>query len=319
MKRIIAAAVALVAAFPAAAQQWPTKPVRFIVPFPAGGTTDILARVVGHRLSETLGQQFVVENRAGAGGNVGTEVAARAEPDGYTIMMGTIGTHSINPSIYSKLPYDPVKDFAPVSLVAMVANIVVVHPSVEAKTIQELVAYAKKNPGKLNFGTPGNGTSGHLSGELFKSLTGTDLTHVPYRGSAPMLQDLIAGQIQMTFDNLPSALPHVRGGALRALGVTTPERWPATPDIPTVAEQGVAGYDATAWFAVYAPAKTPPEIVAKLSQEIDKGLKTPELAAKLREQGAEPVGGSPERLGQFTAAEIEKWAKVAKAANAKID
>jgi tripartite-type tricarboxylate transporter receptor subunit TctC len=312
-------AALLVAPAAVQAQQWPAKPVRFVVPFPAGGTTDILARLVGQHLSETLGQQFVIENRAGAGGNVGTEAVAKADPDGHTILMATIGTHSINPSIYAKLPYDPVKDFAPVSLVALVANVLVVHPSVEAKNVQELIALSKRTPGKLNFGTPGNGTSGHLSGELFKSLTGADLTHIPYRGSAPMLQDLLAGQVQLSFDNLPSALPHIRAGALRALGVTTPERWPAAPELPTVAEQGVPGYNATAWFAVYAPARTPPAIVTRLSQEIDRGIKTPALAAKMREQGAEPVGGPPDELAAFMASELQKWAKVAKEAGAKVD
>lgn len=251
----------------------------------------------------------MVDNRAGAGGNIGTEYAAKSDPDGYTIMMGTIGTHSINISLYSKLGYDPVKDFAPLSLVAMVANVLVVHPSVPAKTVQEFIALAKSQPGKLNFGTPGNGTSGHLSAELFKTMTNTDLVHVPYRGSGPMLTDLLGGNVQFTFDNLPSALPHIRSGALRALAVTTPKRWPSTPDIPTVAEQGLPDYNATAWFAMYAPVKTPAPIVAKLNQEIDAILKTPEMKAQFDQQGAEPVGGKPEVLADLMKGEIEKWAK----------
>ncbi|MCW0232174.1 MAG: tripartite tricarboxylate transporter substrate binding protein [Ferrovibrio sp.] len=315
-----AAALLLAPAAPSAfAQAYPTKPVKVVVPFPAGGTTDILARHISAKLSERLGQQFVVDNRAGAGGNIGTEFTAKSEPDGYTIMMGTIGTHSINISLYSKLGYDPVKDFAPVSLVAMVANVLVVHPSVPAKNVQEFVALAKSQPGKLNFGTPGNGTSGHLSAELFKTMTGTDMVHVPYRGSGPMLTDLLGGNVQFTFDNLPSALPHIRSGALRALGVTTPKRWPSTPDIPTIAEQGLPDYSATAWFAMYAPAKTPAAIVAKLSDEIDAILKTPEMKAQFDQQGADPVGGKPQVLADLMKTEIDKWAKAVKASGARID
>lgn len=301
------------------AQAYPNKPVKVVVPFPAGGTTDILARLVSQKLTERLGQQFVVDNRAGAGGNIGTEYTAKSDPDGYTIMMGTIGTHSINISLYSKLGYDPVKDFAPLSLVAMVANVLVVHPSVPAKNVQEFIALAKSQPGKLNFGTPGNGTSGHLSAELFKTMTGTDLVHVPYRGSGPMLTDLLGGNVQFTFDNLPSALPHIRSGALRALAVTTPKRWPSTPDIPTVAEQGLPDYSATAWFAMYAPAKTPALIVDKLNAEIDAILKTPEMKAQFDQQGAQPVGGKPQVLADLMKGEIEKWAKAVKASGARID
>jgi len=316
---IAASALLLTAALPAFGQAYPTKPVKVVVPFPAGGTTDILARHVAAKLSERLGQQFIVDNKAGAGGNIGTEFTAKADADGYTIMMGTIGTHAINISLYNKLGYDPVKDFAPLSLVAMVANVLVVHPSVPAKNVQEFIALAKAQPGKLNFGTPGNGTSGHLSAELFKTMTGTDLIHVPYRGSGPMLTDLLGGNVQFTFDNLPSALPHIRSGALRALGVTTPKRWPSTPDIPTIAEQGLPDYSATAWFAMYAPVKTPAPILAKLNSEIDAILKTPEMKAQFDQQGAEPVGGKPEVLADLMKTEIEKWAKAVKASGAKID
>jgi tripartite-type tricarboxylate transporter receptor subunit TctC len=319
LSAVAVAAATLLLSPVAFAQAYPTKPVKVVVPFPAGGTTDILARLVSAKLTERLGQQFVVDNRSGAGGNIGTEFTAKADPDGYTIMMGTIGTHSINISLYSKLGYDPVKDFAPLSLVAMVANVLVVHPSVPAKTVQEFIALAKSQPGKLNFGTPGNGTSGHLSAELFKTMTNTDLVHVPYRGSGPMLTDLLGGNVQFTFDNLPSALPHIRSGALRALGVTTPKRWPSTPDIPTIAEQGLPDYSATAWFAMYAPAKTPAPIVAKLNQEIDAILKTPEMKAQFDQQGAEPVGGKPEVLADLMKGEIEKWAKAVKASGARID
>ena len=319
MIRPFVALLALLFALPAAAQQWPSKPVRFVVPFPAGGTTDIIARLLGERLSQSLGQQFVIENKAGAAGNIGAEAVAKADPDGYTILMGTIGIYSINQHLYPKLGFDAVKDFAPVSLVAKVANVLIVNPALPAKTVQELVAHAKANPGKLNSGSPGNGSSGHLSTELFKMLSGADIAHVPYRGSAPMLTDLLGGQIQMSIDNLPSALPHIREGRLRAIGVTTAQRWPATPDIPTVAEQGVAGFEATAWFAVSAPAKTPDAIVQRLSTEIDRIVKVPEMAAKMREQGAEPVGGPPSVLADHARAETEKWAKVVKAANVKLD
>lgn len=313
---LLLAPVAITGAF---AQAYPNKPVKVVVPFPAGGTTDILARLVSQKLTERLGQQFVVDNRAGAGGNIGTEYTAKSDPDGYTIMMGTIGTHSINISLYSKLGYDPVKDFAPLSLVAMVANVLVVHPSVPAKNVQEFLALAKAQPGKLNFGTPGNGTSGHLSTELLKTMSGTDMIHVPYRGSGPMLTDLLGGNVQFTIDNLPSSLPHIRSGALRALGVTTPQRWPSTPEIPTIAEQGLPDYSATAWFAMYAPAKTPPAIVAKLNEEIDAILKTPDMKAQFDQQGAQPVGGKPQVLADLMKSEIDKWAKAVKASGAKID
>jgi tripartite-type tricarboxylate transporter receptor subunit TctC len=317
--RLLVGLLALLFALPASAQQWPAKPVRFVVPFPAGGTTDIIARLLGERLSQKFGQQFVIENKAGAAGNIGAEAVAKADPDGHTILMGTIGIYSINQHLYPKLGFDAVKDFAPVSLVAKVANVLIVNPGVPAKTVQELVAYAKANPGKLNSGSPGSGSSGHLSIELFKMLTGADIAHVPYRGSAPMLTDLLGGQVQMSIDNLPSALPHIREGRLRALGVTTAQRWPATPDILTVAEQGVAGFEATAWFAVSAPAKTPDAIVQRLSTEIDRIIKVPEMAAKMREQGAEPVGGAPSVLAEHARAETEKWAKVVKTANVKLD
>lgn len=314
-----AAAAFLLHATPAAAQAWPAKPVRLVVPFPAGGTTDILARIIGQRLGDKLGQQFVIDNRGGAGGNVGAEVVAKADPDGYTILMTTIGIQSINAHLYSKMSFDPLKDLAPVSLVAMVANVLVVHPSVPAKTIPEFIALAKAQPGKLNFGTPGNGSSGHLSTELFKTMTGTNMVHVPYRGSAPMLTDLLAGQVQFAIDNLPSALPHIKSGALRALAVTTPQRWPATPELATIAEQGVPGYNATAWFGVVAPSKVAPDIIKKLSAEIDAIIKAPDVKAQFAQQGAEGVGGSPESFAKFIAEENDKWAKVVKASGAKVD
>jgi tripartite-type tricarboxylate transporter receptor subunit TctC len=254
-----------------------------------------------------------------AGGNIGTELVARAAPDGYTLEMGTVGTHAINASLYAKLPYDPVKDFAPVILVAGVPNVLVVNPAVPATTLQELVAYAKANPGKLNFASPGNGTSGHLCGELFKAMAGVQMAHVPYKGSAPALQDLIGGQVQLMFDNLPSALPQIKAGRLRALAVTSTTRARALPDVPTIAEAGVPGYAAASWFGIFAPAGTPPAIVAKVNIAIAQWLASPEAKEKLLAAGADPAGGSPEDFARHVSVEAAKWAKVVKESGAKID
>lgn len=320
MKRMLWAAVAaLLLAAPAHAQTWPTRPVRYIVPFPPGGTTDILARLVGQKLSESFGQQFVVENRPGAGGNIGADLVAKATPDGYTILMGTPGTQAINQYVYKVMPYDTAKDFAPVSMVALVANVIAVYPGVPAKNLGELIALAKAKPGTINFGTPGNGTTGHLSTELLKTMAGINLTHVPYKGSAFVLQDIMAGRVEMMLDNLPSALPHIQSGAIRALAVTTEKRWFATPDVPTVAESGVPGYEAASWFCVVAPAKTPRDIVTKLSGEIDRLLKTPELRQKFNDVGAEPVGGTPEQLAATIATEMVKWKRVVEVSGARIE
>jgi len=319
LRGLVLAALVFIAAHTACAQSWPTRPVRFVVPFPPGGTTDILARLVGQKLSESWGQQFVIDNRPGAGGNVGADIVAKATPDGYTILMGTPGTQAINQYIYKVMPYDTVKDFAPVSMVALVANVIAVYPGLPAKNLQDLIALAKAAPGTINFGTPGNGTTGHLSTELLKSMTGINLVHIPYKGSAFVLQDVMAGRIQMMLDNLPSALPHIQGGALRALAVTTDKRWFALPDVPTVAESGVPGYEASSWFCVMAPAKTPPEIVAKLSGEIDRLLKTADLRQRFNDVGAEPVGGKPEQLGATIASEMVKWKKVVEVSGARIE
>jgi tripartite-type tricarboxylate transporter receptor subunit TctC len=324
MIRVLAALAVLVLALPAPtgsawAQTYPNKPVRLVVPFAPGGTTDILARLVGAKLSEVYGQQFVIENRAGAGGNIGAEIVAKAPGDGYTILMGTPGTQAINQYVYRTMPYDTVNDFAPVSLVALVANVLAVNPQVPAKDLKELVALARAKPGTLNFATPGNGTTGHLSTELLKTMAGIDLTHVPYRGSGPALQDLLAGQVQMTIDNIPSALPHIQAGSLRALAVTSGRRWFALPDVPTMAEAGVAGYEATSWFVVMAPAKTPSDIVGRLSAEIDAQLKTEDMRKRFRDVGAEPVGGTPRELAAFLAAEQAKWKGVVEAAKIKLD
>jgi len=316
---IVATAIAAPLTFAQGAANYPAKPVRLVVPFPAGGTTDILARAVAQRLSEAWGQQVIVDNRPGAGGNIGSDLVAKAKPDGYTLLMGTVGTHAINPSLYRNMPYDHVKDFAPVILVAGVPNVLVVNPSLPVHSVPELIAYAKANPGKLNFASSGNGTSIHLSGELFKAMTGVEMTHVPYKGSAPALTDLIGGQVQLMFDNLPSSLPFIKAGKLRALAVTSGARAAALPDLPTLAESGLPGFEASSWFGVLAPAGTSRDIVAKLNGAIAGWLASPEAKEKLLAQGAIAAGGTPEDFARHIGAETSKWAKVVKASGAHID
>jgi len=298
---------------------YPTKPVRLVVPFPPGGTTDILARAIAQRYSEAFGQPFVVDNRPGAGGNIGSELVAKSPPDGYTLLMGTVGTHAINPSLYAKMPYDHVKDFVPVILVAGVPNVLVVNPSLPVNSVQELIAYAKANPNKLNFASSGNGTSIHLSGELFKTMTGVQMTHVPYKGSAPALTDLIGGQVQLMFDNLPSSLQFIKAGKLRALAVTSLARSSTLPELPTLAESGLPGFEASSWFGVLAPAGTPNDIVKKLNGEIAAWLASPDAKEKLAAQGAIAAGGTPDAFVTHIAAESAKWAKVVKASGAHVD
>ncbi|MET0203319.1 MAG: tripartite tricarboxylate transporter substrate binding protein [Casimicrobiaceae bacterium] len=316
---VLAAAAAAFA--PAASTQtpYPTKPVRVVVPFPAGGTTDLLARAASQKLSETWVQQALVDNRPGAGGNIGAELVAKAAPDGYTLLMGTVGTHAINASLYPKMPYDHVKDFAPVILVAGVPNVLVVHPSLPVNSVQELIAYAKANPGKLNFASSGSGTSIHLSGELFKVMTGVQMTHIPYKGSAPALTDLVGGQVQLMFDNLPSSLAFIKAGKLRALAVTSAQRSPALPDVPTVAESGVPGFEASSWFGLLAPAGTPRDIVTKINADTQKWLASPDAKDKLAAQGAVAAGGSPEDFAKHIQAETAKWARVVKESGAKVE
>ena len=322
-KRLAGAAVLAgllgLSAGPAQAQDYPTKPVRFVVPFAPGGTTDVLARLLGEKLSASLGQQFVIDNQAGAGGNIGTAQVAKAEPDGYTILMGPVGTHAINQSIYPRLPFDPIKDFAPVTLVATVPNVLVVNPEVPANSVAELIALAKEKPGELNFASSGNGSSIHLSGELFKAMTGVDIVHVPYKGSGPAVVDLLGGQVQMMFDNLPSSAPQIKAGKLRPLGVTSKERSPTLPDVPTIAEAGVPGYEALSWFGVLVPAGTPDAIVAKLQNEIAKALADPAMRERFAELGAVPVGGSPAEFAELITAETAKWAKVVQDAGIKLE
>lgn len=305
--------------FSALAESYPIKSIRLIVPFPPGGATDTLARTIGQKLSDRWMQPVVIDNRPGAGGSIAAEVAAKAAPDGYTLFMGTAGTQCINPALYAKLPYDPGNDFSPVVLVAYVPNILVVHPSVPATSVEELIALAKAKPGQLNFASVGNGSGPHLAMELFKSMAGIDMVHIPYKGSAPALADLLSGRVALMFDAMASSLPHVKAGTLRALAVTGVKRSAVAPDVPTVAEAGLPGYEINPWFGVFAPAGTPAEVVAKLSGEITKILNMPDVRELLIGQGLEPVGGSPEQFSAHVGSEMKKWASVVKRSGARID
>jgi tripartite-type tricarboxylate transporter receptor subunit TctC len=319
-----AALTALPATHALAQGAWPAKPVRIVVPFAPGGTTDILARALAPELTRALGQPFVIENRAGAGGNIGAEAVAKSAPDGYTLLMGTVGTHGINRALYDKLPYDPFKDFAPVTLVAAVPNVMIMGAdkakALGINNVQDFIRLAKARPGQLNMASSGNGTSIHLAGELFKSMTGTFMVHFPYRGSAPALQDMVAGNMDVMFDNLPSSMPLIKSGRLKALAVTTPERSGALPDVPTVEESAsLKGFDASSWFGLLAPAGTPPEIVNRVQQETAKALATPAMKEKLQAQGAIPSGNSPADFAKMIESEHRKWAQVVKASGAKVD
>jgi tripartite-type tricarboxylate transporter receptor subunit TctC len=294
----------------AAALDYPTRPVRWIVPYPAGGTTDIVARIIGAWLSERLGQQFIVENKPGAGNNIGTAEVVRAAPDGYTVLLVN-PANAINTTLYQKLAFNFMKDIAPVAGFMRVPNVMEVTPSFPANTVAEFITYAKANPGKINWASSGNGTSVHLSGELFKIMTGVQLTHVPYRGSAPALTDMISGTVQVMFDNMPSSLPHIQAGKLRALAVTTAQRSEALPNVPTVAET-VPGYEASAFFGMGVPHDTPAEVIDKLNKEINAGLADPRIKAKLADLGGMLIAGSPQDFGKVVAEETEKWAKVIK-------
>jgi tripartite-type tricarboxylate transporter receptor subunit TctC len=315
---VLAAALAVAAGTAFGQADYPTKPVRFVVPFAPGGTTDILARIMADHFQQAFKQPFLVDNRAGAGGNIGAAETAKATPDGYTIMMGTPGTQAINQFLYTKMPYDTERGFAPVVYVARVPNVLVVHPSLGVKSLQELIDRARAKPGSINFATPGNGTTGHLSTELLKSMTKIDLVHVPYKGSGPALQDLLAGQVQMTIDNLPSAIAHIKAGKLVALGVTTAAPVPALPGVPTIASI-VPGYEASSWFVIVAPAKTPATLIDKLNAEANRILKTPQVRERFEQLGAEPIGGTPQDLAKHIAAETAKWKEVVRASGAKLD
>jgi len=303
----------------ASAQSYPNRAIRLVVPFPAAGTTDILARAAAQKLTEAFGQSVVVDNRPGAAGNIGSDLVAKSAPDGYTLLMGTVGTHAINPSLYSKMPYDHVKDFVPVVLVAGVPNVLVVNPALPVNSVADLIKLTKDKPGQINFASSGSGTSIHLSGELFKTMAGVDITHIPYKGSSPALTDLMGGQVQIMFDNLPSALPQIKAGKLRAIAVTSLKRAPVLPDVPTISESGLPGFEASSWFGVLAPAGTPAPIVARINAEVNKWLQSAEAREKLLSQGAEAAGGSPEQFANHIRAESEKWAKVVKASGAKVD
>ncbi len=300
----------------AVAQGFPNKPIRLVVTFPPGGAPDILARLFAEKAQ--LGQPVVVDNKPGAGGNIGAEMVAKAPADGHTLVMGTVGTHSINGALYSKMPYDMVKDFAPVGHVASAPNLLVVTNSLPVKSVAELISYMKANPDKLSFGSPGIGTSVHVSGELFKSLTGTQMQHVPYKGRQFAIPDLVGGSIQVMFDNMPSALPMAKEGKIRALAQTTATRSGAAPDVPTVAET-VPGFEATTWFAMFAPAGTPKDVVARINAEMQRVFKLPDVAEKLKVLGLETWISTPEELARFQATEMTKWAKVVKDSGAKAD
>jgi tripartite-type tricarboxylate transporter receptor subunit TctC len=304
----------VLAAGAASAQSWPQRPVKIVVTFPTGGAPDILARILSERAQ--LGQPMVVDNKPGAGGNIGADIVAKSAPDGYSIVMGTVGTHSINGAIYAKMPYDMVRDFAPVALVASTPNLLVVNNNLPVKTINELIAYMKANPNKLSFGSPGVGTSVHVAGELFKTMTGTSMTHVPYKGRQFAIPDLVGGSIQLMFDNMPSALPMASEGKIRPIAVTSAKRSPAAPDIPTVAES-VPGFEATSWFAVFAPAATPKAVVDRINSEIKRVYNLPDIKERLAKLGLDPILSSPEELARYQAAEIDKWAKVVKASGAQ--
>jgi len=302
----------------ALAQSYPAKPVRFIIPFPPGGPTDIMGRLAGDTLSKALGTQFIADNRGGAGGNIGSDLCAKSAPDGYTICMFTVA-QSISPAIYRKLPFDPQKDFTPVTLMAVLPSILTVHPQLPVKNVKELVALAKSKPGQLSYSSTGNGTSPHMLMEMFKWMTGTNIVHIPYKGQAPSVLDQISGQVQMAFNTAIGVIPHVKAGKLKALAVSTKERFPAMPDLPTVAESGVKNFDGASWQGVVMPAGVPRDIVVKLHEILAKSLKTPEARERLLALGALPSGNSPDEFAAFIKAETEKWAKVAKAAHIRLD
>ena len=301
----------------AAAQNYPSRPVKIVVTFPTGGAPDILARLISSNAA--LGQAVVVDNRPGAGGNIGAEIVAKAPADGYTLVMGTVGTHSINGALYAKMPYDMVKDFEPVALIASTPNLLVVNNDLPVRSVKELIEWGKANPNKLSFGSPGVGTSIHVSGELFKTMTGVQMAHVPYKGRQFAIPDLVGGQIQLMFDNMPSALPMVKDGKLRALGQTGAKRSAAAPDIPTIAEQGLTDFEATSWFAMFAPAGTSKDVVARWNTELRRIFALPEVAARLQTLGLDAMLSSPQELADFQAREISKWTKVVKDSGAKAE
>ena len=315
------AAAACLAAFgaPAAAQTYPSKPVHLVVPYPAGGPVDILGRVIGQKLSESLGQPFVVDDRPGAGGALGTDLVAKAPADGYTLVVGNNATHAANESLYQNLTYATLRDFAAISLVATVTNVAVVNPALPVRSIAELTAYAKANPGRLNYASSGSGSAAHLTGEMYKLATGTDIVHVPYRGAAPATTDLLAGQVGLMFATAPSVLQYIQAGTLRALAVTGETRWAALPDVPTMIEAGLPGFTSDVWFGIFAPAGTPHQIIDKLNREIVTAALSTDVREKLAAQGFEVVTDTPEQFTEFVRAEIAKWADVVRRSGARVD
>ncbi len=303
----------------AAADAYPAKPIRFVVAFPPGGGTDIIARSIAQKLAERIAQQVVVDNRPGAGGNIGTDIVAKSAPDGYTILMGSAGPLAINASLFAKMPFDPIKDLAPVTLAASTPNVLVVHPSLPARTVKELIALARARPGEINFASSGHGTPAHLAGELFNSMAGVKLVHVPYKGAAPALADLLGGQVQIMFSTMPPALPHVKDGKLRALAVTSRKRSPATPELPTIDEAALPGFEAITWHGVVVPVGTPAAIIARLNREIVAVLHLPDVVERLSNQGAEALGSTPEEFASYIRSESIKWAKVVRESGAKAE
>ena len=323
---LLAIALALLGSattLPASAQgpgtPYPNRAVKLVIPFPPGGPLDIIGRAIAQKLTDAWGQSVVVDNRPGAGGNIGADLVAKSPPDGYTILMGALSTHAVNPSLYAKMPYDAVKDFAPITLVAITPNVLVVNASLPVNSAKEFVAYAKANSGKLAFGSGSNGSAGHLAGELFKVETATDIIHVPYKGGAPATQALLAGDTQFMFDNLANATPQIKAGKLKALAVTTAERSKLAPELPTMAEAGLTGFDISTWFGLLAPAGTPKDVIAKWNAEVTKILNSPEMRERLTAQGAEPAPTTPEQFAAFIQSELPKYARIVKASGSKVD
>ena len=316
---LVAVVSLLMSLAPAAAQEFPTRPVKIVVPAAAGGPTHITAQLLAEKMQASLGQPVIVEPKPGAGNNLGADFVAKSAPDGYTMLLATTGTHAINQTLFKHLPFDPIKDFEPVSLVVQYPLLLLVSPDLPVNNVQELIAYAKKNPGKLNRASGGNGTSMHLSGELFVRQAGIDAPHIPYKGSAPALNDLMGNHVQLMFDRMITALPLVEGGKLRALGVTGRKRSPLLPQVPTLAESGLPDYEATGWTGIVVPAKTPPAIIAKLNEAIVQALKSPELQQAFEKQAAEPVGSTPEEFAAFIRKETDKWAKIILAAGISVE
>jgi len=315
----ILAALACVAALAAHADTYPSKTIRFVVPYPAGGPLDAVARLLAQKVSDSMKHTVIVDNRAGAGGNIGADFVAKSAPDGYTLLMGAVATHAINPTLYSNIPYDAARDFIPVTQIASTPNVLVVNPSLPVTTVAEFIAYAKAHPGKLNFGSGSTGSAGHLAGELFKAMAGVEMTHVPYKGAAPAMTDLIGGRIDLMFDNLASSLAQVKAGKIRAIAVTTAQRSPLAPELPTIAESGLPGFDINTWFGLFVPARTPPDVVARLHDEFVKALSAPEVRSRMLELGAEPVGSTPQQFAAYIESEAAKYARIIKASGAKAD